>query len=285
MKDIFRYTDFRTFIKDRNAELPNQGRGVLAAMAKYLGVHSTLMSLILAGKRELAPEQALLLAEFLELNPWQTEYFMILVSFARAGTDQLQKFYRKKIRHLQSENRKLDHHLDSQRILTEVEQAQFYSSWIYSAVRLQCSIAENGLTLLEISKIFNWPEEKIFAVVSFLEEAGLLKQREARFMIGDKQTFLSSRSPLVGKHHKNWRLRAIERSDLLQDQELMITVPCTMSRGDFLSLREQLVTMVSKASTMINDSNPEELVCLNVDLFKVGTQQIKFEEDNKGGRS
>jgi uncharacterized protein (TIGR02147 family) len=269
MKSLFTYTDFRAFLKDYIANLPRGGRGELAQIARALGIHSTLVSLILAGKRELSNEQAFELTEYLQLSDWEREYFLLLCTFARSGTEKLKNHYRRKVKEYQKENKRLDPHLSKSKALSLNEQAIFYSSWIYSAIRLQTSIGNQGVTLEDLVRKFRWPESQLRKVLDFLLTTQLITEKNNCYFIGSMQTFSSARSPLVAKHHKNWRLKAIERSDLLQEEEMMITIPCTMSRETFLQLREKMVQFTREINGLIEPSAPEELVCLNMDLFYV----------------
>ena len=65
---------------------------------------------------------------------------MEMVAFARAGTKELRDFTKLKMETLKVEGLKLKNQVPAHRELTDNEKATFYSSWIFSAVRLLCSI-------------------------------------------------------------------------------------------------------------------------------------------------
>lgn len=261
-------------------EMPNGGRGVIAKMAKNLRIHPTLMSLILKGKRELSMEQALDLAGYLKLSEWETEYFLLLNSLARAGTSNLKNFFQKKIRSYQRENRKIDRHLKNVTTLSEADQARFYSSWVYSALRLHTSTKPTGSTIEDYVDSFQWSREHLMGFLDFLIYIKMIRKENERYFLGPQHTFISSQSPLVVNHHKNWRHKAIEKSDQITPQELMLTAPCTLSTDDFLQLREMITHFFQRANSIINGSPPERLACLNIDLFWVLNETDKRPSKN-----
>jgi hypothetical protein len=87
--------------------------------------------------------------------------------------------------------------------------------------------------------------------------------------MGTQRTFLSKTSPFITNHHTNWRLRAIETSKNLSDQELMFSFPMSISEKDFARIREMFAEIISKSSLIIKDSPSERVACMNIDLFWV----------------
>jgi len=87
--------------------------------------------------------------------------------------------------------------------------------------------------------------------------------------MGPQRTHLESTSPLIQKHHSNWRLKALQRSDSLDPEELMYTSPVSLSREDFKIIREDLVLMIKKVLDRVHPSPAEEVACLNIDFFWV----------------
>lgn len=90
MSQIAAFEDYKAFV---NLWIETQGkpnsRGQFRRMAGHLRVHPSLLTLIFRGSRDLTPEQAADLAQYLGLSEWESEYFLVLVEKARAGRETL----------------------------------------------------------------------------------------------------------------------------------------------------------------------------------------------------
>ena len=266
-KTIFHFLKYREFLRFYLRELP-RSRGALKAWAQHLGVHSTLVSQVMIGKRDFTEEQAYDLSLLLGLNQIEKEYFLELLRLERAGTRSLKQHHEARLQALKQQALKLSERISTDRQLTDQESAQFYSSWIFSAVRLCCSIAQ-GQTAEEISQKLSLPRTRVLEVLEFLRESGFVHQDRVRYTLGTQYTHLGKDSPFLIRHHSNWRMRALQRSDTLSDQELMYTAPFSISEKDFPILREQLVAAIQEFLKTVKASQGEMVACLNMDLFRV----------------
>src|ERR1035437_7107143 len=131
---IFTYSDYRSFFKAYLASLPKKGRGELSKVAQAIGVHSTLLSLILSGERDFSLDQVFDLAQYLELTDLEREYLFLLVQKERAGNARFKSFLKEKVKAAQTEALKIENRFEHEKRLSDEARAIFYSSWIFSAV-------------------------------------------------------------------------------------------------------------------------------------------------------
>ncbi len=242
--------------------------GLLGQIAKELGIHTTLLSHTLRGDKNLTPEQAILLAEFMNLPTTESDYFLLLVQIERAGNFKLKQKYQRDLNKIKFEAKEISRRVKSNMELSEEEKAQFYSSWLYSGIRQLTSI-EGYNTPGDLSRAFNIKKEEFNRVLEFLLETGLCKERSGKIKIGPSNTHIDSKSPYVFQHHKNWRIKAFEKHNNLLPEELMYTAPFTMSNKDFESLREEVIKLIQKLISTSEKTKNERLACLNIDLFFV----------------
>ena len=109
-------------------------------------------------------------------------------------------------------------------------------------------------------------------ILTFLTSIGLAKQHHGRFITGESQIFLGSDSPLISKHHINWRLqaiRAVEKDRAADD--LHYSSVWSISERDFLKIKAQLVKYLDETRTVLKESKEEDVVCLSLDFFKLKT--------------
>lgn len=264
---IFEFSHYRDFLKSRIVKLPNQGRGEASRMARHLGVHSTLLSLILSGERELTLEQGFDLTDFLGLTELESEYFILLIQSARAGSVRYKAFVKKKMASVRESANKIVNRFEHDMQLTEEQRSIFYSSWLYSAVRLFASTNVSGVSLDQIQEKFRLARVQTLSILEFLISCGLVRQSDGAYLIGTHRTFLEQGSPHLLKHHSNWRIKAIQKSDRLDQKELMFTSPVSISSSDFEKVREEIAELLKRFSKTVKESPAEDIACLNIDLF------------------
>lgn len=263
---VFQHADYRQFIRTFMDGLPGKGRGQINKIASYLGVNSTLISQILTYRRDFSLEQAEQLTEYFGLSQMEADYFLLLVEHERAGTKRLKDYFAKKISTLKEQSQEIKNRVPEGKTLTDQERAVFYSSWIYSAIRIFCSLGK-GKSLEEICERFNLSREKATEVIQFLLGTGLCQQKDSLYIPGAQRTHLPQGSPFLPKHHANWRIRSIQRSEDLDSTELMFTAPFSIGKKQFELLREDILQMIQKVHARVGEGDAEEMACVNFDLF------------------
>lgn len=264
---IFDYLDYRQYLKARFASFPKKGRGKSQELANHLRVHPTVVSQVFSGLRDFTSEQVVEVCEFLELSALESRYFRLLVSWASAGTHKLKAVIKAEITEVKSAAQALSARVATTRSLSETERAIFYSSWLYSACRLFCSVSENGKTLDEISTRFSIARVRTVEIMDFLLKVGLCLEKKGRYVMGPQSTFVEQGSPFLLKHQTNWRLKAIQGADSLSKEELMFTGPMSISQKDFALLREKMAGFIKEFAEVVKNSPAEELACFNMDFF------------------
>lgn len=267
---IFEFTDYRLYLKSHLKQLPKKGRGELTKISAHLRVNTTLLSQVMAGGRELSLEQVFDLSEYLGHTELESEYFSLLVQCERAGTQKLKNHLRRRIELKQQEALQLSRRISHEKELSELERSKFYSSWVYSAIHLFTSLRDDdGMSLLEIAERFRLPKAKTSEILQFLLSAGLIEESSGRFKMGVQSTFVGKDSPELLKHHSNWRVQAVRKSESLTERELMFTGQVSLSRKDFAKIREQITELIQAVAVTTKDSKPDDVACLNIDWFWV----------------
>src|SRR6185312_5992531 len=106
--------------------------------AKALSTSSVAVSQVFRGPRELSLEQGVRLAEFLGLNTLETDYFLLLLHKARAGSHALGKILSRQIAELRARGQEVATRIVHEQ-LSDEDKAVFYSNWLYLAVWLGAS--------------------------------------------------------------------------------------------------------------------------------------------------
>lgn len=268
-KEIFDYTDYRAFLLAWIQSRPKQGRGVRVALAQALSCPVSHISQVLSGISHLSFEQAEDANEFLGHTRPQAEYFQLLVQLARAGTAKLRARIETQIREVREKRLILKDRLEVKKSLSKEDQAQFYSTWIYAAVHILITI-EQYQTKDAIAKYLGLSLKRVSETLDFLVSLGLAVEERGRFKTGSARVHLGSDSPMISKHHANWRLQAIRSLESEDFSEaLHYSSVVSISKADFIQIKSLLVKAIESSKAIIRDSKEEELYSFCLDFFQV----------------
>ncbi|MCB0390737.1 MAG: TIGR02147 family protein [Bdellovibrionales bacterium] len=268
MVNLFKYDDYKNYVKERLKTYPRNGHGQLRKISEYLGVNSVQMSHVFNGDRDLNTEQALELTTYFKLSPLETEYFVLLVQIERAGTHKLKTHYKKQLLEKRKEGLSSRQRIQGAKEITEAVKAEYYSSWINSATRL-CLLLNHIQEAKSVAKHLNVPLSLIEKTIEFLIEYGFCKVEDGEIKVVDQILYLAPNSPLVAQQHINWRLKGIEKVRSLREDELFFSGQMTLATSDILMIQEELRALIANVTTKIKNSQDEELACLNIDWFRI----------------
>lgn len=264
---VFECSSVSSYLHKYINGLPRKGRGEASRIAAHLGVSSTLISQILSGEKVFTPEQTQMLIVYLGLSGVEADYVTFLVQYERAGNKELKKYWKSKLLELKEKSLRVINRVTTDRILTEQERSVFYSSPLFSAIRLYVSTSEKGRSIDEICERFDITRGRTIEIIRFLTETGFCLENNGMYSMGIQKTHVEQGSPHLLRHHTNWRIRAIQQIEELSAQELMYTAPVSLSQKDFETLREEMIQFIQSFLRRVHDSPPEEVACFNLDFF------------------
>lgn len=205
--------------------------------------------------------------EYLALNEEEADYFLKMVEVAKAGSFKLKEKLTRQMKRMQNEARRLEQRMKKDVSLSEEQRAVFYSSYVYSAVRLLTDLKSMG-DLEVISRHLNLPRNQVQKVVEFLLDNKLCVMKNNRVVMGPTRTHIGSTSPLVSKHHQNWRLLGFQKMIAHDENQLFFTGPMTLSEETAEQIRKDLPKFIEKVMEAVEPSPSETTRCLNIDWFE-----------------
>lgn len=209
---VFNFKASRTYLLAYVDDLPKKGRGEITRIAEKLGVSTSLVSQVLAGEKSFTPEQANDLVQHLGLTGLEADYLFYLINYERAGTPGLQKLWKTKLEEVRAKALQVINRVSTSRVLNDQERSIYYSSALYSAIRLFTSVGKEGKSLAEVAERFEIARAKASEILNFLADVGLCERLGDRYVMGTQSTHTEQGSPHMLRHHSNWRVRAIQRA-------------------------------------------------------------------------
>ena len=265
--NIYDYISFKDFINDWINSQKNNGRGIAKKISEEIGVSTVLMSQILKGSRSLQLDYAYGIAEFIDLSNAEKDFFLLLVQYENSANYKYREHLLKSIKKIAKENNRLSKKVIKSITLSEKDNAQFYSHWHYSALRLASDI-EGLNTLQAMSERFDISESVARDILEFLVSTNLCKKEGGKYLVGAGSTHLDKDSPWVYTRQLQWRQRSILQMEKKREEDLFYTGPMVLSKSDAEWVKKSLMEYISKMVKRIQHSPSEELMCLNIDWFK-----------------
>jgi len=265
--NLFAYDDYKTYLRERIRAAPRAGHGLRQRMAQAMGIQPTYLSQVLKGDRDLNIDQTVLLAEFLRLNREETEFLLLLVQARRTGFAKTRQFFSRLINERQEAFLRVKNRVKINNDLSDQDKTVYYSDILYGAVHMAVTIP--GLRTIErLAERFSQPKERIHDIVTFLLEKDLIARQSEQLAPASTLLFVDKSSPHVISHHRNWRLKAMERASARKADDYQISLGVSLSESDARLVRQRLAKLIEEIAQQVKDSPAEKLMGFCLDFFE-----------------
>jgi uncharacterized protein (TIGR02147 family) len=266
MKEIFEYTDYRLYLRDFY-EYSKERKPYFSFrfMASRLGINPGFIFRLMSGKTHIGPQKIETIADMLDLQGKQREYFVELVRLAKAKRDDDIQDSFKKLKTIRGVYFK-----------TIVDdQMEFFSKWHHMSMRSLLSIYPfDGKNFRRLGAMMVPPisADDARESVNLLCKLGLISiVEDGTYKVND--TFVSTKekwsSAIIHQYQKtsiDLSIKALD--DLPKNMRDISTVTFTCSTSLLESLRERLQEIRQEFLTLSQDCNKEDCVMqLNLQLF------------------
>lgn len=265
MKSIFDFKDYRAFLKEA---LPVEGplRGARNKLAEALNCQKGFISQVLSGLSHFSLEHGMKISRFLSLGENEEEYFLLLLHKSRAGSKDLEKFYEKRLTEVEERRKQIKERVRASSTLTTEEQMIYYSSWHYVAVHM-CLMVPELRTRSKIGAFLGLNLHLVSKALEFLIQVGLTQEDGENLTAGPSRIHLPGNSPLISKHHSNWRIRAIESLDFQAENDLHYSLVMSISDEAATKIRDILLNTIQNVEPVLKSAEDKNIYALTLDLF------------------
>lgn len=267
MKSVFDFSSYKIYLRALCGQKGTRS-GLKSAIAVEARCSTTYVSHVLNGAQNFSLEQAERLNRLLKHSHEESHYFLLLVHRERAGTVSLREYYDRQIQEVQQSRRNIQRRLGKDEPLSGEDLSRYYSSWMYGAIHVALSIPRLQ-TASDLAKKLQIAEAKVRQILEFLTITGLARNNNGRFTIGPTHIHLGNKSVSIGKHHTNWRMRAIDSLNYETTQDLHYSAAVTLSQQDVEKIRDYLLGVIQAAADTIEKSKEEKIYCLAMDFFNL----------------
>lgn len=263
---VLGYDNYKRYLRDWMDKQTHGGRGEVARLAEFLNVSPSLISTILNSDRHFSVEQACELTEHLSIAGIEADYFVALVSFEKAGSEKLRKYWSQQKRKILTESEQLKQRIKHEKRLTHEEQNLYYSQSLYSQIRV-LSTLDHGVSLGDLHHAIKLPPAKIQEAVTFLLQTGLIEEKNQRYFATNQMIHINKESTNYLRNHMNWRLQQLQQVVSVDNTDLTYTFACTLNRTDFERIKKMLTDAITESHKIVRESPAEEMACLTIDFI------------------
>lgn len=278
MKQIFEYSDYRKFLLEfmdfkKKESLYYSHRSILQKM----GINSTgFLSNVLSGRNNLTTSQAMSLAKIFKLSSLETEYFINLVRFNQAKSNEEKKEHFGRIMSM----RKVPVTL-----LNKKQHSLFYK-WHYAVIRELLFFVPIKDDFKVLSDLIDPPIRPVEAreAVLALEEMGLVK-KDAQGCYRQAEQVVSTGDELESFHVANFQQstiekakRAIEKVKAANRDISVLTM--TVSEESFKQMKTEIQLFRKKLLQMAAaDNKVDRVYQCNINFFPVSSHYQEVGND------
>lgn len=275
--DIYEYRDYKQLLRHWLDDETTGGRGSRKLLAEAMGCQVSHVTNVLNGDSHLSLEQADAAARHFGFSQGELDYFLLLLQLNRAGTRGLRESLSRLLEEHSARHRNLKERLKISETVRREQESLYYSSWHYGAIHVLLSIPEFQ-TRESLSQRLSLPQERVDEVLAFLVDAGLAeKQGVAQFQIRNPVVHLAKSSPLIRRHHANWRLKtiaalesgAVRFSSADSFENLHYSAVVTLSDDDLARVREILTRALAESLDVIRASPEQDAAVLSIDWHRL----------------
>lgn len=267
--NLFEFQSYRSVLAEKIKE--NESiYGYQTLLAKEARCHRSYLSQVLSGKSHFTGDQLHALGRHWVMSGEEIVYLLDLLNLEKAATLELQRFYREKLSIQRKKMTSISSRI-KKKSASENQLYLFHSSWIHLAVYTLMFIPRYQ-TREAVAEYFETSLRRIQPVLDRLLKEGLLKKNRQNYVPVSLDIHLAKNSPFLPSYLRSWRDRAVESARSNHDTDTHYTALYTMSKKDSDQFLERCLQLIEESrKTAIQSQDESELVCLNLDWFRVQT--------------
>ena len=267
-KSVFEFNNYKQYINELLENSPSKGRGMKLKIAEHLSCQTSFVSQVLNGLPNFSLEQGVKLNHYFNHTKEESKFFILLLHHARAGSAELESFLKDEMKEMLEKRSDLKNRIDTKNTLKKVDQQIYYSNWLYTCIHMMVAIPhfQNPQAII---KHLNLSREKVMEVLDFLEDTGLIQKKAGQYEIGVTRIHLTKDSPLIQRHHTNWRIEAIGAINLNLSENLHYSSIVSMSEKDVPVIKEILIKAIEECRKIVRESKEEKVQGICIDFFGI----------------
>lgn len=259
--DIFTYKSYKQFL------IARLKRGEQKKLAQHLGCQAAFLSQVLNAEPNLSLEQGVRVQSYFQLSQEESEYFMTLLHYERAGSHELKTYYSHQLKELKSQRAAVSSRIKRPKALPSQVKETYYSSWRYSWVHVLTSIQTKEQMLL-IQKHTGLSKTAIEEVLNFLEQHKLIQKKNGQWVPTTKKIHVASHEPQSEFHHRNFHIKTIQQLERKTPVDLHFSSVLALSYEDAEKIRDLILEFIQNTENILAPSEEQTARVLMLSYYE-----------------
>lgn len=262
---LFEFLDYKDYLSKMAISYP---RGFKKRLSVLAGCQTAYVSHVLNGKAHFSWEQAEAISTGIGHSDDEKEYFLMLLTYCTSGTLTLKKFIKARLDRIKESRLSIKERVKVKESLSREDQAKYYSAWYYAAIHVMLTIS-SFQTKEAIATYLKINPKLVKEVLDFLISVRLASKSGNKYITGSAKIHLEKDSPLISKHHTNWRMAAIRSFENDNVDNLHFSSVFTLTEKDAEQIRNILLKAIENGVEVIKQAEEEITMAMTVDFFKI----------------
>lgn len=272
MKTIYQYTDHKIFLRDWFVEKKKSPSGFsYEKFSQLVGLSSpNYMKMVIEGKRNLTISNIHQVATGLRLSFDETQYLEALTLLNQSKVPQERSYFKHRLRALKDSKPTQSFHLNHFNLIAQ---------WYFPAVVVVldgCSVDQAPSIIKQKTGL---TDRQIQDVISILKEKSMLCEIDGFYKLEFSHFVVQDKKALSDANKKYLLDQLMLSRDLLENKyskgPKFYAHTFTISRDSFNTFSEKVNSFIETLTTESNAESPDEVIQLNIQLFKVLDREKK----------
>ncbi len=243
-----------------------------SGLAESCRMQKSFLSMVINQEMHINEEQAFLMAETFNLTSEETDYFLLLLQYARASSNNYAAFLKGKIEKIREKKGRLTEKLSKKTVnLTQNNHSAYYEYYLNPLaqyVHMLLLIPKYQSDLVMIAKRLDSTLEEIQTVIDTLQELDIVIYQNDRYECTAKSIHIENGTALSDQNHLNARLQALQKKINLKENDYRFSATICADTKVKKKIVDEIKNMLSRCQSFTQDTLPTDIYQFNIDFFQ-----------------
>lgn len=269
--NVFAHVDYVAVLKEKIASSGRRGyQSELAAAARC---QKSQFSQVLGGKMHLNLDHGAALAELWAMTAPETQYWLTLISSARAASAALKRQLAEQLAQMRAQAADLQKRFRAASLEQERRgklETEYYLSWSWQLLHVLSGL-DSHETSASLMQRTGLAAGDVAHCLGGLEELGLVRRDGERWVAAEANLHLQKTSALIAAYHLSHRQQAVERirRSPTTDDELHFSALLSLDDGTYQRYLERMREVLREFRAAAIAAPADRVCAVGVDVFVV----------------
>lgn len=268
---IFEFSDHRTIIRQLvQQQKKSQPDLTFTRLAEVCGVTASFFSQVLSGDQEFNSDHLFALGQFFALDSEAIDYLILLNEWSRCSLTDRKRELLGEIEQIQAQHLRVVEYLSVDRVDRWTSPMDdFLCDPLAPILDAQFTVAENLKNPHRLQKKLGISEEHFAKTIDILQKARIIEPDDHGFrrVVGETMVYKINTAAKFNAIHS--RLKAVEKIFADDPTDLNSTLIFCANEEFIQKTKARILDFQYQALEQYQETNPEEVYFINVDLFPV----------------